>query len=208
MTNGRRSLVWIPLMGLGMLLPYGVEANTAALRATHKETIYRNLAAGNEAETNGTSNPDIDTVFGWVCPKVSPVTSFDLEKYISRTWYIQMQQVNAYQSANQLYCVAATYELDDRSGPYLKVFNYGNNNEVNGPPQTTQGGTNPFSDLCAKQNPINVADISVAPCIFRRLGIFDYVAGPYWVIAIDPINYEWAIVSGGQPTVRGRWKMF
>ena len=39
----------------------------------------------------------------------------------------------------------------------------------------------------------------MAPCFLPNL-----FAGDYWVIAVGPSsdNYEWAIVSGGQPTVQ------
>jgi len=128
------------------------------------------------------------------CPKVSPVENFDVDRYIEKTWYIQKQQVNPYQKENQLYCVTATYSKIEGSD-YISVDNYANNDEVNGESQT---GNSFFSDLCSKQMKAGTGKLAVAPCFLNQLGIFDLLAGPYWVIDIAE-DYSWAIVSGGQP---------
>lgn len=49
-----------------------------------------------------------------------------------------------------------------------------------------------------KKDKTDVAHLLVAPCFLP-----DILAGPYWIIGIGPSpnNYEWAVVSGGQPTV-------
>ena len=127
------------------------------------------------------------------CEKVTPLGELDLTKWTEKSWYIHEQQTNGYQSADQLFCVTATYGYDPKD-EYIRVDNYGNNGEVNGPPQVSGG--NAFSDLCAKQKA--GGDLLVSPCFFSNLGIFDWVAGPYWVLAAGE-NYEWAIVSGGLP---------
>jgi lipocalin len=132
---------------------------------------------------------------GPTCPVVSPVEPFDLERYIEKSWFIQKQQINPYQSANQLYCVAATYNKQDDSD-LIAVDNYGNNDGVNGPPQISDTDST-FSSLCAQVRSETAGKLAVAPCIFGPL--FSYLAGDYWVLAIDQEEYSWAIVSGGQP---------
>lgn len=57
------------------------------------------------------------------------------------------------------------------------------------------------TQLCARQaDPSQPAALSVAPCFLPNL-----LAGPYWVLAVgynpDSSTMEWAIVSGGQPTI-------
>lgn len=127
------------------------------------------------------------------CPMVSPLnaTQFDLDKYIEKSWYIQKQQTNPYQSENQLFCVVATYRKTDTE--FLDVKNYGNNDQVNGAAQNSDNNGF-FSTLCAKQ--YDAGELGVAPCFLRL--IFDITAGPYWVLAVAD-DYSWAIVSGGQP---------
>jgi len=158
----------------------------------------RSLRAVNLEEATSSAARNL-FFFGPKCPRVAPVHNFDLARYVEKSWFIQMQQVNPYQSANQLYCVAATYERDEHAA-FVNVFNYGNNDRVNGAPQTSYG--NVFSRLCAKVRARDdTAELAVAPCFLRKIGVFDWLAGPYWVIAMDKVNYEWAIVSGGQPGV-------
>lgn len=134
-----------------------------------------------------------------LCPRVYPVTEFDLNRFVEHSWFVQMQQVTPYQLENQLYCVTATYQLDGY--PYLRVFNYANNDEVNGPPQNSEDG-GPLERLCGIQKREGVGELGVGPCYLRYIGLFNYTSGPYWVIAFDKETYEWAIVSGGQPNVR------
>lgn len=128
------------------------------------------------------------------CPVVTPLSAenFDLEKYIAKTWFVQKQQTNPYQSEDQLFCIAATYDKTE-GDEFLEVSNYGNNGAVNGPVQDS-GDNGFFSDLCGKQN--DGGELSVAPCLFRP--IFDAASGPYWVLDVAD-DYSWAIVSGGAP---------
>ena len=139
--------------------------------------------------------------FGWYCedttsqqcPPVSPLnaTEFNLTNYIEKSWFIQKQQVNPYQSENQLYCTSATYNQSPDG--YLAVDNYSNNDKVNGPIQSSNDN-GLFSNLCGKQ--VNGGELSVAPCSFQP--IWDQASGPYWVLAVAD-DYSWAIVSGGKP---------
>ena len=98
-----------------------------------------------------------------------------------------------------LFCVAATYDVDNKTsvpfynGKVISVYNYANYNKTNGV------NLNNSTILCAgnqaKVNPKNYWLLLV----FTQL-----LAGPYWVLAAGPSsdNYEWAVVIGGQPTLR------
>ena len=127
------------------------------------------------------------------CPVVEPLSAekFDLDQYIASTWFVQKQQTNPYQSDDQLYCIAATY--DQQVDGFLDVSNYGNNGAVNGPAQDSDNNGF-FSNLCGQQ--VNGGELSVAPCIFRP--VFEVASGPYWVLDVAD-DYSWAIVSGGAP---------
>jgi len=132
------------------------------------------------------------------CPKVKVMKNFNTSEYIRASWYVQEQQENFYQDENSLYCVVATYEEENRSVPFfnkpaISVYNYAEVGQVNGPPLNSDQQV-----LCARQkNDDKPAKLSVAPCFLPNL-----FAGPYWVLAAGPSsdNYQWAIVSGGQPT--------
>ena len=136
------------------------------------------------------------------CPNLELQTNppLNLTEYIRSTWYIQQQQINGYQNMSDLYCVTATYNIDNYShvpffkGRTISVYNYANMNKVNG----LSMGNN--SHLCARQpNSSEPEKLLVAPCFLPNL-----FAGPYWIVLAGPnsSNYEWAVVSGGQPTVR------
>lgn len=134
------------------------------------------------------------------CPKIQPMKNFNTSEYIRSTWYIQQQQITGYQPRESLYCVAQTLNLTNKTVPFfngsvISVFNYGRLDGVNGTSENPKNFT-----LCARQvNQSDPARIINAPCFLPNI-----LAGPYWVIAAGPTydNYEWAIVSGGPPTVR------
>merc|ERR1712013_390615 len=67
---------------------------------------------------------------GQTCPTVTPVDpdDFDIEEWTRATWYVQEQQENSYQSAEDLFCVTATYNLEGAgvpffSGTVISVYN-------------------------------------------------------------------------------------
>lgn len=134
------------------------------------------------------------------CPRVEPMVGFNTSEYIRATWYIQQQQITGYQPKDALYCVAQTLnETNTRvpffNGSVISVYNYGRVGGING----TLENKNNFT-LCARQlNRTYPARIINAPCFLPNI-----FAGPYWVIGAGPRSdfYEWAIVSGGPPTVR------
>ena len=129
------------------------------------------------------------------CAEVSPLSAedFNLTQYIEKSWYVQKQQIVPYQDEDQLYCVVATYNRREEDD-FIQVQNYGNNNQVNGPPQNSDEDSF-FGNLCAEQ--VDGGELRVAPCFLKW--IFGITAGPYWVLAVAS-DYSWAIVSGGAPT--------
>lgn len=137
------------------------------------------------------------------CPKVQLQTNpkVNITEYIRKSWYIQQQQVNGYQSIDDLNCVVATYNKDNNSrvpffsGEVLSVYNYANKDKVNG----VSMGTNK-SFLCARMtNKSHPEKLIVSPCFLPN-----FLSGPYWILSVGPKSnyYEWAIVIGGQPTER------
>lgn len=133
------------------------------------------------------------------CPAVTPTTDFDIDKYISESWFVQKQQENGYQKKNDLFCVTATYNKDRKDG-LVTVSNRANKGGINqGYQGKGKGIFSSFSNLCAKQLETGTGKLEVQPCfLFNPLNPFDS-AGPYWVLAVDDA-YDWAIISGGQPT--------
>ena len=62
-------------------------------------------AASSSSKSSKSSGSDGD------CKAVSPLAELDLDAWVEHTWYIQQQQVTGYQSAEDLYCVTATYDV-------------------------------------------------------------------------------------------------
>lgn len=123
----------------------------------------------------------------------------NLTEYIRHTWYIQQQQINGYQNRESLYCVAATYNIDNYShvpffnGKVLSVYNYANYGGINGKSMSRN------RPLCARlPNSSETEKLYVSPCFLPNI-----FSGPYWIIAAGPKpdNYSWAIVGGGQPSI-------
>lgn len=142
-----------------------------------------------------------------VCPPpgFDSVKPFDLKRYISAPWYIQKQIPVVYQTINQLYCVRAEYKPIDPTdlNKGVEVLNYANEGKVNGPVQTTQNGQGgpPFLRnvqlIATIPDPADPSKLEVG---FARQGTTQQIfPGPYWVVAIDQANYDWAIVVGGPP---------
>lgn len=130
------------------------------------------------------------------CQEVTTVENLDLDMFTEASWYIQAQQVVGFQPESSLFCLVATYEQDMPSVPLfggttISVNNYGNQDEVNG---EERGGP-----LCARlPDEADTSKLLVAPCNLPNL-----LAGPYWVVGLGTRpddSYEWALISGGQPT--------
>jgi lipocalin len=134
------------------------------------------------------------------CPPVSTVDNFNLTEYVRDRWYIQRQQVTNYLPIENNYCVSAKYSISNKKVPFyhgtvLDVYNRANVNGING----TNENKNNYT-LCARIPDSNVSSkLLVAPCFLPNI-----FAGDYWVIDAGPSsnNYQYAIVSGGQPTIQ------
>jgi lipocalin len=134
------------------------------------------------------------------CPTVSTVSNFNLTEYIKEKWYIQLQQETPYLPKDVNYCVTAQYNIINKKilfydGIVLGVHNNARINGINGSELNAFNNT-----LCARiPNRSTQSKLLVAPCFLPNI-----VAGDYWVIAAGPQenNYEWAIVLGGNPTVK------
>lgn len=131
-----------------------------------------------------------------------PTKELDLDEWTRASWYVQKQQVNGFQSEENLYCVVATYSLEgtrllfNPKTDVVDVSNYGNTGKVNGP---VQGGTE-NGRLCGRVTG-EPGKLSVAPCFLPN-----FLAGPYWVAGLGEAEdaklgriYEWAVIIGGQP---------
>jgi lipocalin len=126
------------------------------------------------------------------CPEITPPTDFDLEEYTRKTWYIQRQQLNTYQSEEFNFCITATYELGRKKWgrDAITVMNIANKGSIN----TPTAGNGP--SLCAYLDD-EPAKLKVAPCFLPPI-----FAGQYWVASLA-VDYSWAIVVGGQPDQDG-----
>eukprot|EP00928_Gymnodinium_smaydae_P088951 TRINITY_DN72981_c0_g1_i1.p2 TRINITY_DN72981_c0_g1~~TRINITY_DN72981_c0_g1_i1.p2 ORF type:complete len:277 (+),score=74.29 TRINITY_DN72981_c0_g1_i1:162-992(+) len=131
-----------------------------------------------------------------------------IDEWTRATWYIQEQQITGYQKAESLYCVTATYNLENQKvpkifpgvppwwdGTVVTVYNYANKYRANGPLQNEDNST-----LCGRvEDPEEPGKLLVAPCFLPN-----YLAGPYWIVEIgrdEKGAYEWAVVVGGEPTI-------
>lgn len=136
------------------------------------------------------------------CPNVQPIQNLNINEYVRASWYVQEQQVNAYQSEAQLRCVVATYDVSYSkwwqqppffTGSVLSVYNH----YADGKP-TLNEKNKPINRLCASvKNHRLPSKLLVAPC-FLPLAF----GGDYWVIGVGSApdgRYDWAVVSGGRP---------
>lgn len=152
------------------------------------------------------------TVLG-ACPDQQVQEGFNLTEFIRATWYVQKQQLNGYQPANSLNCVAATYNetyhgaketVPFFSGRVLTVYNDCRIGSKDGPvcnAFTAPDFKRSFAvPLCARErNPSQPAKLSVAPCKLPN-----FLTGDYWVAAAGPSpdDYQYAVVIAGQPSVQ------
>ena len=144
------------------------------------------------------------------CPAVPTASPFDLAAYVeSHPWYVQEQQPNGYQPASSLFCVRAAYAWEDEAKTRVAVLNTANEGGVDGPL------TNPRAARLRAVVPDadDPSKLAVGPRFAPRA-----LYGPYWVVAVKPSpprgeddpqgprGYDWAVVSGGAPTVPGKEK--
>eukprot|EP00930_Biecheleria_cincta_P063487 TRINITY_DN49024_c0_g1_i1.p1 TRINITY_DN49024_c0_g1~~TRINITY_DN49024_c0_g1_i1.p1 ORF type:complete len:228 (-),score=40.64 TRINITY_DN49024_c0_g1_i1:416-1099(-) len=135
------------------------------------------------------------------CPDVQPMRNLNITEYTRASWYVQEQQVTAYQSEEQLRCVVATYDAGYSkwwqqppffTGSVLSVYNH----YADGKP-TLNERNQPVNRLCASvKNRALPSKLLVAPCFLPLAA-----GGDYWVIGVGSSrdgHYEWAVVSGGR----------
>ena len=131
------------------------------------------------------------------CPNVSVQSAFNLTEFVTGgTWYAHEQMAITYLPSDWFYCVTATYTFVSDSR--IHVANYANKGKVNGKVENSDKNV-PFGGICGDVTSAP-AKLSVGPC-----GLPAWVPGargPYWVVAAgpSPVKYEWALISGGQPT--------
>ena len=139
----------------------------------------------------------LPTPVGPVCQAVSPVANFDVDEYISSSWFIQKQQPNTYQPASALFCAVVTYEKEGRRQWFqeaISVLNFVNEGGVNQGELVLGGGAG--FELCATEHSRTAGSFTVGPCFLPS-----FFGGPYWVVGYSP--GRWAIVTGGQPVIEG-----
>jgi len=137
------------------------------------------------------------------CPDLQPVENLDIAEFTRASWYVQEQQVNSYQSEDQLQCVVASYDVGESSfwqqplffdGVVLSVYN-----SYDGGQPTIDANGQPTNRLCASlTNNNEPSKLAVAPCFLPTV-----LGGKYWVMGFNYTSdgkYEWAVVSGGPPT--------
>lgn len=140
------------------------------------------------------------------CPAVSPLADLNFTEFIRATWFVQKQQVTGYQKPSDLFCVTATYNDEGKKtvgglgSKAISVYNYQNEDKVNGKPGGAITGDKGSIVLCARMKDHGTpSKLLVAPCFLP-----DFLAGDYWVVAAgknaNGYELDWAIVSGGQPT--------
>lgn len=154
------------------------------------------------------------------CKPVDPLSSqdFDVEQYINGTWYVQKQQEWPLLGKKQMNCVLHTYMWRDsmvaptsgNTDAYLSMYQYANDKKPGGTVLSLEMYT-AWAGVCLKQE--SAGNFDIANCGVADVGgvdmgavsgildaFIDATSGPYWVLAVGE-NYEWAIVSGGQPDV-------
>ena len=115
--------------------------------------------------------------------------------------YIQQQMAVLYLPASHNYCVTAEYSYTDATHSKAHVHNYANQDMVNGKVYDSDKQLGILGGICADVNdPSQPAKLSVGPCNLPKW--VPGARGPYWILAAGPSadNYEWALISGGQPT--------
>jgi lipocalin len=127
------------------------------------------------------------------CATLSTVDNFDLQEYIRYPWFVHEQNVNNYQPIEELFCVVAQYKESETENNTLDVYNSASIGSVTGEPanENVQILKAIVPDL-ATSSKLKVGP-GFIPGFLRNL-----LFGPYWIVSIGD-NYEWAIISGGQP---------
>jgi len=136
------------------------------------------------------------------CPTVSVQPDFNASEFVQGgKWYIQQQMAVKYLPSSQNFCVTAEYSYTDASRSKVHVANYANEGGVNGKVYDSDKQLGILGGICGDiDDPSQPAKLAVGPCNLPKW--IPGARGPYWVLAAGPsaANYEWALISGGQPT--------
>ena len=140
------------------------------------------------------------------CAPINVEANFNLTEFVTGegsgtdgTWFAHEMMAITYLPSSWFYCVTANYTFTGTANE-IHVSNYANKGKVNGKVELSDKNV-PFGGICGTvTDPSEPAKLSVGPCKLppRLPG----ARGPYWVVAAGPNadRYEWALVSGGQPT--------
>ena len=197
-----RALARASLLSLAFCALRGADASDAASSVSSSPGWFRRAFSSSAAKDTAGDGPR--------CPPVPTASPFDLAAYVeSHPWYVQEQQPNGYQPASSLFCVRAAYAWEDEAKTRVAVLNTANEGGVDGPL------TNPRAARLRAVVPDadDPSKLAVGPRFAPRA-----LYGPYWVVAVKPSpprgeddpqgprGYDWAVVSGGAPTVPGKEK--
>jgi len=133
------------------------------------------------------------------CKKVTTQADFNLNEYVTGgRWYTHQQMAIEYMPVYTNYCGYTDYKT--LTHDKFKVNNYANAMMVNGPVFESDDTTQFLGGICGVREKDDASKLRVGPC---RLPKSTY--SPIWIIAAGPSpdNYEWALVSGGQPKNKG-----
>ena len=134
------------------------------------------------------------------CPPegFNSVPDFNPDAYFNGSWYPVMQSYNSYQPADKLYCVVATYTMQENGK--VDVNNRARSGSIDG----EQSGGHLVGVI---PDPSDPSKAKVGPSFIPEL-----FYGDYWVVAIgkyaDVIEgyegesdnvYDWGVISGGLP---------
>ena len=198
-----RAVARASLLSLALCALRGADASGAASSVSSSPGWFRRAFFSSSAAKDTAGD-------GPRCPPVPTASPFDLAAYVeSHPWYVQEQQPNGYQPASSLFCVRAAYAWEDEAKTRVAVLNTANEGGVDGPL------TNPRAARLRAVVPDadDPSKLAVGPRFAPRA-----LYGPYWVVAVKPSpprgeddprgprGYDWAVVSGGAPTVPGKEK--
>jgi len=136
------------------------------------------------------------------CPVVETQRDLNLTEYVAGgRWYVHQSMAVTYLPKADDFCVTTEYAFIDAS--HVKVHNYANKGGVNGAVVDSNANLKILGGICGDVvNASEPARLSVGPC--KLPSWVPGSRGPYWVVAAgpSPARYDWALISGGQPTHR------
>jgi lipocalin len=133
-----------------------------------------------------------------------PGSELNLNTWAAAPWFPLWQMPLAYQNPDQLYCVRASYLLQDERT--VRVFNTAQEGSVDGP-QQNDGERMPYLKAIIP-DPEETSKLMVGPPFLPEAFYGDYwvYGAGVWSDDGQPVpsetgeTYDWGIVSGGPPT--------